>query len=407
MKLLSNLVLTVITFTFISCVDKVSDPIAEPPRELTVMEKQLVGSSDNFSFKLFKKVYEAEPGENLFISPLSVSMALGMTMNGADGTTYEAMKSTLSLNAFTKQQANETYQSLMGLLGSIDPKVILNIANSIWYNKNFSFQTDFIETNKKYFNAVVNAMNFGDPATITTINNWVKNATKDKIEKIVEQISPETIMYLINAIYFKGAWKHQFDKTKTYDDFFTTNEGKQVSVKMMRQENDYSTYTNNLFTAVDLPYSSGAFSMMLFLPNKSKNLKDAAEFLTKENFDSISKNFTISKKNLFLPRFKLEYKLKLNDALIALGMGDAFDRDKANFKKLYSGIGNAYISEVLHKTYVDVNEEGTEAAAVTSVEIGVTSIMDNNIKFDKPFLFLIREKNSGSILFIGTVNNPS
>ncbi|MEW6652254.1 MAG: serpin family protein [Bacteroidota bacterium] len=407
MKLLSNLVLTAISLTFISCVDKVSDPIAEPPRELTVMEKQLVGSSDNFSFKLFKTVYNTEPGKNLFISPLSVSMALGMTMNGADGTTYEAMKSALALNAFTRQQANETYQSLMGLLGSIDSKVTMNIANSIWYDKNFSFQTDFIETNKKYFNAVVNAMNFQDPATIDVINKWVKAATKDKIEKIVEQISPQTIMFLINAIYFKGSWKYQFEKSKTYDDYFTTHEGKQVSVKMMQQENDFSTYTNSLFTAVNLPYSSGSYSMMLFLPNNNKKLKDVADFLTKENFDTISKNFSVSKKNLFLPRFKLEYKIKLNDALIALGMGEAFDPSKANFKKLYNGFGNAYISEVLHKTYVDVNEEGTEAAAVTSVEIGVTSILDNNIKFNKPFLFLIREKNSGSILFIGTVNNPS
>jgi serpin B len=405
--LLIYLSLPLLLFAFACNPSGVNNPGNEQPRQFSVMEKQMAASADEFSFKLFNQVYKSEPDKNLFISPLSVSMALGMTMNGADGTTYEGMKSALSLNAFTRQQANETYQSLMGLLGTIDSKVTMNIANSIWYSKDYSFQTDFIETNKKYFNAVVNAMTFSDPSTVTTINNWVKAATKDKIEKIVEQISPQTIMYLINAIYFKGSWKYQFDKSKTHDDYFTTHEGTRVAVKMMQQENDFSTYSNNLFTAVQLPYSSGAYSMMLFLPNSDKKLKDVAEFLTKENFDSVVGNFSVSKKNLFLPRFKLEYKIKLNDALIALGMNEAFDPAEANFKKLYNGLGNAYINEVLHKTYVDVNEEGTEAAAVTSVEIALTSILNNDIKFNRPFLFLIREKNSGSILFIGTVNNPS
>lgn len=381
-------------------------PVEKTPREFSVLEKQIASSADEFSFKLFREIFKKEPDKNLFISPLSVSMALGMTMNGADGKTYEEMKAVLSLSTFTKQQTNEAYQSITGLLTTLDSKVTMNIANSIWYNNSFSFQTDFIETNRKYFNAAVTALNFGDPAAITTINNWVKAATNDKIEKIVEDISSQTVMFLINAIYFKGNWKYQFDKTKTYDDVFTTNDGKHVPVKMMRQESDFSSFSNELFTAVDLPYSSGAYSMVLFLPQNNKKLKDVADFLTKDNFDSIGHNFSLSKKNLFLPKFKLEYKIKLNDALTSLGMLEAFDPFKANFKKLYNGFQNAYISEVLHKTYIDVNEEGTEAAAVTSVEIRVTSIMNDEIKFNKPFLFLIREKTSGSILFIGTVNNP-
>ncbi|OGU67475.1 MAG: hypothetical protein A2499_16545 [Stygiobacter sp. RIFOXYC12_FULL_38_8] len=383
------------------------NPVENPKREFSLLEKQLASSADDFSFKLFKQVYNSEPDKNLFVSPLSISMALGMTMNGADGTTYDGMKSVLSLDSFTRQQANETYQSLMNLLCSVDPKVTMNIANSIWYNKDYTFQTDFIETNKKYFNAVVNAMNFQDPATVNVINNWVKTSTKDKIEKIVDQISPETIMYLINAVYFKGTWKYQFDANKTKDDIFTTESGKKVAVKMMEQETEISTFSNELFTAVDLPYGSSAFSMTLFLPNTEKKLREVVSYLTRENFDSVVNHLASGKRNLFLPRFKLEYKIKLNDVLKALGMGEAFDPGKANFKKLYAGIGNAYISDVDHKTYVDVNEEGTEAAAVTSVVIGVTSIMNNNIRFDKPFLFLIREKNSGAIIFVGTLADPS
>ncbi len=406
MKTISFIVLLAVSITFISCNDKPSDPIIDPPRQLTVLEKQLVNSADNFSFKLFKKIYDTEPGANLFVSPLSISIALGMTLNGADGTTYDAMRSTLALDPITREQANETYQSLMALLSSIDPKVTMNIANSIWYNKNYTFKTDFIETNKKYFNAVVNAMNFGDPATVTVINNWVKTATKEKIDKIVEHISAQTIMYLINAVYFKGTWKYRFDQNKTKDDYFTTESGKRVAIKMMEQETDISTFYNELFTAVDLPYGSSAYSMMLFLPNSGKRLQEVVSYLTRENFDSAVGHLSSAKKNLFLPRFKLEYKIKLNDVLKALGMDIAFDPDKANFKKLYDGMGNAYISAVDHKTYVDVNEEGTEAAAVTSVTVGVTSIGGNTIRFDRPFLFLIREKNSGAIIFIGSLNDP-
>lgn len=407
MKIISFIVLLTVSIMFISCRDKPSDPTLETPRQLSVMEKQLVNSADNFSFKLFKKIYDAEPRKNLFVSPLSISMALGMALNGADGTTYDAMRSTLTLDSFTREQANETYQSLVTLLNGIDPKVTMSIANSIWYDKDYAFKTDFIETNKKYFNAVVNAMNFKDPATVTVINNWVKTATKEKIEKIVEQISAETIMYLINAVYFKGTWKYKFDQNKTKDDFFTTQAGKRVAIKMMEQVADISTFSNGLFTAVDLHYGSSAFSMTLFLPNYDKNLQEVISFLNRENLDSVIGQLSSSKKNLFLPRFKLEYKIKLNEVLKALGMDIAFDPNKANFKKLYDGTGNAYISAVDHKTYVDVNEEGTEAAAVTSITIGVTSIGDNTIRFDRPFLFLIREKNSGAIIFIGSLNDPS
>lgn len=407
MKTISFFLLIIISMLFNSCGEKSINPIVDPPRQLTAMEKQLVNSSDNFSFKLFEKIYNTKPDANLFVSPLSISMALGMAMNGADGTTYDAMKSTLAMDSFTREQANETYQSLITLLGDIDSKVTMQIANSIWYNKDYTFQTDFIETNKRYFDAVVNPMNFSDPATVTVINNWVKSATNEKINKIVEQISAETIMYLINAVYFKGTWKYQFEQNKTKDDIFTTQTGNRVTVKMMEQEVDLSTFSNEIFMAVDLPYGSSAYSMTLFLPNYGKNLTDVVSWLTRQTFDSVISQLSISKKNLFLPRFKMEYKINLNNVLKELGMEIAFDPGRANFKKLYVGMGNAYISDVDHKTYVDVNEEGTEAAAVTSVTIGVTSIGNNSIRFDHPFLFLIREKNSGAIIFIGSLNDPS
>ncbi|MEW6508157.1 MAG: serpin family protein [Bacteroidota bacterium] len=378
-----------------------------PMRELTRAEKQLVASSDNFALKIFKKIAEDALGENVFISPLSISIALGMTLNGADGNTYEAMRSTLSLSGITQQEVNESYQSLMQLLTKIDGKVIMQIANSIWYRNTISVKPDFIETNKKYFDAVISPMNFNDPATVNAINNWVKESTNGKIDKIVENIDPQTIMYLINAIYFKGAWQYQFDKNKTTDDLFKKESGATVQCKMMNMETDFYISSNNTFTMLDIPYGKGNFSMTILLPAKEKTVKDVVNVLTdaawKNSLNSLSK----MKKQLYMPRFKMEYKSKLNETLKALGMEIAFDPYSANFKKIYEGVGNAYISSVDHKTFVDVNEEGTEAAAVTSVTVGVTSIQDNIIKLDRPFIFVIREKTSNCILFIGKLEDPS
>ena len=378
-----------------------------PMRELTTSEKQIVTSADNFTLKVFKNIAGYESGKNVFISPLSISMALGMTLNGADGSTYEAMRNTLSLSGITQQEINESYQSLTQLLTKIDSKVIMQIANSIWYRNTIPVKPDFIETNKKYFKAVINPMNFSDPATVNTINNWVKESTNGKIDKIVEQIDPQTIMYLINAIYFKGTWQYQFDKSKTMDDYFKKGSGELVQCRMMNLETDFYTSSNDTFTILDLPYGKGNFSMTILLPAKDKDLKDVINTLTNATWNSSINNLNKMKKQLYMPKFKMEYKIKLNETLKALGMELAFDPYNANFKKIYEGVGNAYISEVDHKTFVDVNEEGTEAAAVTSVTVGVTSIPDNVIRLDRPFIFIIREKNSNCILFIGKLEDPS
>lgn len=378
-----------------------------PMRELTRSEKQLVTSADNFAIKIFKNIAENESGKNVFISPLSISMALGMTLNGAEGSTYEAMRNTLSLSGITQQEINESYQSLIGLLTKIDSKVIMQIANSIWYRNTIPVKPDFIETNRKYFDATINPMNFNDPATVNTINNWVKESTNGKIDKIVERIDPQTIMYLINAIYFKGSWQYQFDKNKTADDFFKKESGSLVPCKMMNLETDFYTSSNDTFTILDLPYGKGNFSMTILLPAKDKQLKDVVNNLNTAVWNSSINSLSKIKKQLYMPKFKMEYKIKLNETLKVLGMEIAFDPYNANFKKIYEGALNAYISDVDHKTFVDVNEEGTEAAAVTSVTVGVTSILDNVIRLDRPFIFVIREKNSGCILFIGKLEDPS
>lgn len=397
----------VLLLIFLSCKNAPTEITKSEVRPLTQNEKQLVSSADKFGLKLFKKVNELEQNKNLFISPLSVSLALGMTLNGANTSTYDSMKATLELPEVPQLQINEAYKSLIELLMNIDPKVNFKIANSIFYRNTFTFENEFIELNKKYFDALVKGLNFSDPASVGIINQWVKENTNGKIDKIVDEIENDIVMFLINALYFKGTWKYEFDKKNTRDDLFTQQNGTRSSCKMMVQEAEFNYLAKEDFQAIDLPYGDGSFSMTIFLPKQNRDVNSFIASITESNWNAWLSSFTKQKVKLFLPKFKLEYEIQMKNVLTALGMGIAFDPYNADFTKLYKGYERAYISKVKHKTYVDVYEEGTEAAAVTSVEIGITSVgQDIVMRCDRPFVFVISEKNSNSILFIGKIIEP-
>ena len=406
---MKKLIVIVLSFLFIQC-EKNFEPISNNTiREFTALEKQVAASADRFGLKLMKSVNATQSDSNVFISPLSVSMALGMTLNGANSTTYEAIQSTLELDGLSQQQINETYKSLIELLTQIDPKVIFNIANSIWYRQGWTFEQEFIDVNKKYFSALVQSLDFNDPAAPGIINDWVYNNTNGKIDKIVNSIDPTVVMYLINAMYFKGTWKYEFDKNETIDDWFTVPNGNQVPCKLMVQENDFSYFENSEFQAIDLPYGGGNFSMTVLLPLPDRNVDSLIENFSEENWAIWMSSFSEQSGTLLLPKFKLEYEITLNDVLKSMGMEIAFTAGQADFSKMYTGPFDLYIDEVKHKTYVKVDEEGTEAAAVTSVSIGLTSAGGSGftMRVDRPFVFVIREKNSGSILFIGKIVEPN
>jgi len=400
--LLSSLLL------FTSCTNAPNEPTEDKIRSLTQTEKQLVSSADKFGLKLFKKVNEVEQNNNLFISPLSVSLALGMTLNGANTSTYDSMRATLELPNISQEEINQSYKSLIELLTGIDPKVNFKIANSIFYINSLTFEKDFIEVNKKYFDALIGALNFDDPSSVDIINQWVKDNTNGKIDRIVDKIGNNTIMFLINALYFKGTWKFEFDKQKTKDDLFILQNGTQSPCKMMVQETEFNYFENQEFQAIDLPYGNGAFSMTIFLPKPGVNINSFISDISETDWNNWLSSFTSRKVKLYLPKFKLEYELEMKNVLTSLGMGIAFDPYNADFTKLYRGFERAYISKVKHKTFVDVYEEGTEAAAVTSVEIGIDSIGGEItvMQCDRPFVFTIRENNSGTILFIGKIIKP-
>jgi serpin B len=375
---------------------------------LTKKSLELIESDNNFGLDFFQKVATENTTENIMVSPLSVALALGMTYNGSGGTTRDAMKETLKLGNMTDDEINASYKSIIDQLLKLDPKVILNIANSIWYKLNFPVQNEFIALNKEYYYAEVNELDFYAPGAKDIINGWVNNKTKGLIPAIIDEIPPEAVMYLINAIYFKGTWTYEFDPDDTKEQDFHTEGGMTEKVDMMQMEADVLYTGNDLFDAISLPYGDGQFNMFIMLPKTGKSTADIVAELNNDNWNTWLNSLGKQKVVVKLPKFKFEFFRLLNDDLTSMGMGIAFDPDSADF----SGINpdrELYISRVLHKTFIEVNEEGTEAAAVTAVEIGETSYNPNeriNFTADHPFLFAIHENSSGTILFMGRVNLP-
>ena len=254
-----------------------------------------------------------------------------MAYNGADGETKQAMARALEFQGLSLDELNRAYADLKSALENPDPKVQLQIANSLWARHGLTFKPDFIQRTKQFFGAEVTALNFDDPSAPATINHWVSDKTKGKIQKIVDQISPDSILFLINAIYFKGAWTKEFDKAKTKEDNFTTGAGAQKRLPMMSASGNYRYYENADFQAVSLPYGAGRTSMYIFLP-KAAGLAAFQKKLSTANWESWMNQFNEQEGDLSLPRFKVEYEITLNDALKALGMGVAFDGGRANFR---------------------------------------------------------------------------
>jgi serine protease inhibitor len=388
-------------------------PDTSQPIDLSESEKNLIASDNEFGLKLFRQISSAQGDSNVFISPLSVSMALGMTLNGADGTTLEAMEQTLELSGLTLEEINQSYRHLIDLLTGLDPKVQFDIANSIWYKQpDFPApEADFLQHCQQYFDALVTGLNFSLPEAAPTINAWVEENTNGKIDQIVDDPIDSTIcMFLINAIYFKGTWVYRFDENLTQDTLFYRPDGTTSICPLMSQKAFHSYLSTDDFSAVDLPYGDGTYRMTLFLPEEHLGVNDLVVQFEPENLSTWLSQFSSDTVNVFIPRFRLEYGRELKDDLTDLGMGIAFDPNDANFSNMYHlGYGvNVYISKVKHKTFVEVNEEGTEAAAVTDVEMGYTAIPENfTFRADRPFIFMIRENESGTILFIGKIVDPT
>ncbi|GAB4373910.1 MAG: serpin family protein [Calditrichia bacterium] len=409
-KFVSTTLVVAILFLFCGRVNApLSEPVSPQKISLTKSEQELISADNRFGLKLFRKIVESEREQNIFISPLSISLALGMTLNGAVGQTRTDIEATLELQGLTPEQINRSYQRLIQALQNLDPRVILRIANSIWYRNNLSFKQEFIELNRSYFQAMVQALDFSDPQSVGKINDWVNQSTQGKIPMIIEKINPLDIMYIINAIYFKGTWQYEFNPNLTRADKFILVDGSKQDCQMMQIAGDFPYLQDGDLQAIDLPYGDGNFRMTIILPQAGTDPDSFIAQLDPERFNALVGSMKKQHGTLQMPKFKKRYGLSLNNLLKALGMGIAFDPGQADFRGMYEGTEKAYISEVIHKTFVEVNEEGTEAAAVTGVVIGITSVNERNffMRVDRPFIYFIRENQTQAILFIGKLGNPA
>ena len=385
------------------------DDMPNEPDTIAI-DTDVVTANTRFGFDLFNEIRQAEEDKNIFISPLSISIALAMTLNGAAGETEQAMTNTLQLQGLDSESINVGYAALRGALQTSDPKVVLTIANSLWARQDVPFNQDFLQRNNEYFGAEISTLDFMDPNTLTTINQWVHTNTNGKIPKILDEINSDLVLFLINAIYFKGTWQTEFDPAHTRDGTFHLATGDEKQVPMMTRTGDYLSSDNydEMFQAISIPYGDGRMSMYVFLPYRESDLNTFLDGLNTENWEDWISQFREQEIFLSMPKFKLEYEKTLNNPLQALGMEIAFAPGRADFSRMadLEALGkNLYIGEVLHKAVVEVNEEGTEAAAVTSVGIRATSLPPQFIA-DRPFFFAIRDNETKTVLFMGTVVDP-
>ena len=406
MKTKINAVLLVLMLSFIGCSNNVvQDPV---PEDIVLTQKaaQLVNADNVFTFSLFKKIPDS-PGKNVMVSPLSISLALSMALNGAEGTTKTDMINALGLNGLSVDEINQIYLDLIVALKKSDPDVVMNVANSIWIKKTFPVLEPFIATNQKYYDARVERLDFNSSA-LNTINSWVNEKTNAKIPKILDEISADEIMFLINAIYFNGKWQVQFEKDQTQNGSFTLATGGPVSVPYMKIKEKFGYSVQSGYEALKMPYGRGKFGMVVLLPDAGKTPNQVMDQMSPSVWSALKSSLSSSVKvDVWMPRFKFTWESDLNGILSSLGMSVAFSETQANFSKI-NNTAQLFITKVKHKTFVEVNEEGTEAAAATSVGIGVTSIGPSGPEFHvtRPFLFLITEEDTGAILFAGKVENP-
>ena len=376
----------------------------EISKDVTFDEKdyeKIVSPNNDLGFKLLKEV-EADENNNTFISPTSLFMALSMIYNGADGVTKEEIAQVLHSEGIAVEELNKANASMLSVLNKEAKGIQLNTANSLWLNEKFTFQKEFESSNKDYFNAEIAEIDIANSKSPVRINNWVKGATNGKIEEIVDSpLDANLVAVLINAIYFKGSWTNEFDKNETKDRPFQLLNGSVKDVPLMTMREEFSYLENGKFQAITLPYGDGEMSMKVFLPKENSSLEEFKTMLTSENWEAWQKGFEVEKGTILLPKFQLEFEASLNEALKSLGMNSAFDGN-ANFTKMINEDDQVSITNVKQKTFINVNEEGTEAAAVTGIEMGITSAPINEpfvMEVNRPFFFTITDDETDTILF--------
>ena len=376
------------------------------PGALSDDRAALADATNRFGLDLMTQLTRGSD-ENVLVSPFSAALALTMAGSGAEGQTQKAILTTLHLGDRDPLSVASAYGKMLTALRDADSTVELAIANSIWHRTDLAVRKDFIEENRAVLEAEVTALDFARPDAGSVINQWVAEKTRNKINQIVEdRIDPSKAMLLINALYFKGDWTNRFSQTQTEEQSFQAARGKEVTVQMMRRKGLLPYLETRDFQAVSLPYGNGAFSFTLVLPAERVSLDAFLSTLTPEVWRGWQEQIAPRSGILMMPRFTMQYNRSLTDVLRAAGMGIAFTPE-ADFSGMVQD-GGLYIGDVKHKTFAAVNEEGTEAAAVTSVEMirSMALVPQFTMAVNRPFLFVIQETATHTMLFVGKVTQP-
>jgi len=369
------------------------------------LSARVASKTTDFAFDLTRKIDATEPAEdNIFVSPLSLHIALGMLMNGAEGETREGIIQALRSDGLSADELNKAYNTLLKELPEADNKVKLAIANSMWYRNGFAVKSSFKDVLSDVFAAQIYGESF-DGSTVRKINQWASEKTQGKVDQVIDQIDGGLVMFLMNALYFKGDWAIPFDKNKTRDHDFKLASGGSRKVPMMFLEEKLQGYSDKDMDVVILPYSSGQFNLTLFVPKEGKDVHTLIQELDSKKWETIQNgNFNV-KTYLGLPKFTLKYDINLNEVLSDMGMAKVFT-DQAEL----GGIADAslLVSFVKQNTFLGIDEVGTEAAAVTTIGVELTSVNQpqRTVIADRPFFFTISENTSNTILFTGRIMNP-
>ncbi len=403
---MNKLFSTVFAIAFCLFLARCSNEGVVPDGTPVEVSPQVAARTTDFAFNFFKGVQATQPAqENLFVSPLSLQMALGMLLNGAEGETAQQITKTLKMEGVSQSDLNQAYKALLEGLPNADPKVEVGLANSIWYRNTFQVESDFLNVLRQSFGAEVAGLNFNDPSAKDKINDWASSKTNGKIPKVIDEIRPEHVLFLMNTLYFKGDWKYKFDPKSTSDAPFRLANDSEKTVKMMSLKENFKVAHQASYSAVQLPYANGQFNLTLLIPDEGISANQVIDGLSATAWNELRTSL-LKEANVRvgLPRFTLQYEIKLNDALIAMGMPKAFT-DAAELGKI-NPTAPLMVNFVKQNTYLGIDEKGTEAAAVTTIGVGVTSVGPDPYVCNRPFVLLISENTSNTILFMGRIMNP-
>src|SRR5690625_2189545 len=413
MKKVVGICLGIVLLVFVSCSNKVEsiDKLLKNANFTEMDYKTIIQPNNTLGFTLLQNI-ESDENHNKFISPTSLFMALSMVFHGADSETKEEIANVLHINNMKDEKILSADASLLNKLLQDSETIDLAIANSMWLNDMLEFQDEFAKNNTDYFTAEIEEIDIQDVDAADRINKWVADATNDKINSIIEPpLSVNFVALLINALYFKGDWKYEFNKDFTNDQQFFLPDGTTKDVPLMVLDEELQYFENEKFQTVKLPYGDGEMNMQVFLPRENYSIEELIDSLDARSWNKWLNQYKETVGTIKLPKFEMEYEISLNDTLEQMGMETALDPGKANFPHIVKESDDLYIDEVKQKTFIEVNEKGTEAAAATSIVVKETSAPINVETFfmevNRPFLFVITDEETGAILFLGAISNPN